>query len=235
MTLKEDLALYQSRRKFPDWKPTPATSVNRGNIFRERLVRRALDFLSLENQVFDWASEAVLIPELEDVAPFIERNAQDERKHTEALYNLSAHYAKTTPSEAVELVNRWQQSNKHPVMLSYALEMGVFFSILPALIKYGDVYAATVAQWISDDEMVHVRTNLRLMQALELKLTKDVVVLVYETVLYIFQPLGESQANLSAARAVKRLATGKDPQMLDDSLPITINFFEQATKQDIVY
>lgn len=238
MTLLKDLQSYQERRRFPDWQPKPTEDVRTDNSKPEdKVILRALEFLPLELQVADWDREAQLVPELEEVESILERNASDEDKHDEVLGYLATHYGKrgVEDSEAISLLKRWVALNCHPVVSMYALECGVFFSILPALTKFGDVYAATVAQWINDDERVHVETNLRLMKALGLKLTDKVVRLVYDTNIYIFSPMGTQYAESQGQRAVRRLTTGKDKQMTQESVPVTIAFFEQRNKQSIVY
>lgn len=236
-----DLQKYQNSRKYPDWEPSPAGTVNFTEGTNTQVVKRALDFLPLELQVAVWDDEASQAwRESAEVRAILERNAADERKHDEALRFLSQHYNKKGFEDnraANELLQHWQvmSSLVHPVVAMYTLEMGVFFSILPALNKRGDVYASTVAAWISDDERVHVETNLRLMKELNLKLTQDCLELVRDTILYIFAPLGEAQATEQARRALKRLTSGKDAAMLRESVPVTIAYFEQTSKQTIVY
>lgn len=230
--LLDDLQSYQDRRRFPHWKPKAPESilVSRGDA-QEQVVQRCLHFLPLELQVADWCTSADLPPE---VSQYLERNAEDEQKHDEVLRMLSDYYGvEDVPAAASSLMNRWHSLSVHPVLAAYALEMGVFFSILPTLIRHGDVYAATVAQWINDDERTHVETNLRIIRHLGLKLTEDIAILVFNTVGYIYEPLGQSQEQ--ATRAVRRLYSGRDKQMLTDSLPITTAFFEQTDKRSIVY
>lgn len=238
MTLLEDLTAYQARRRFPNWKPEPTASVvDNTNTPEAQVILKALDFLPLELQVATWDTEATLIPEFAEVEEILKRNAADEQKHDQALTYLSQHYRKGDESNTQlnRIMWEWLSSNHHPVAAMFALEMGVFFSVLPALIKYGDVYAATVAQWISDDERVHVETGARLMLAFGIKLTKELVKLVYDTNVYIFSPLGQEEADRQGKRAAKRLVTGVDSQMLKESLPTTIAYFEQHNKQSIVY
>lgn len=253
-TLVADLQSYQARRKFPNWQPKPAGVKYTGSkeTPEYQVLLRCLDFLPLELQVAEWDREAALDErclydaiskppkELLSVAEILERNAADENKHDEVLRYLfvylswSGEHSKKD-NTALDLCDRWQALNCHPLVAMYGLEIGVFYSILPFLLKSGDVYAATVAQWISDDEVVHVNTGLRLMKALGLKLTFGVLQLIRDTNLYIFSPLGEQEADERARRAVKRAMSGKDEQMLTESLPTTIAFFEQVDKRSIVY
>lgn len=237
-TLVADLQSYQARRKFPNWQPKPAGVKYTGSkeTPEYQVLLRCLDFLPLELQVAEWDKEATSVPEIAEAASILERNAADETKHDEVLQMLTDYLGKDRQSEkANTLIERWQAINCHPLVAMYGLEIGVFYSILPFLLKSGDVYAATVAQWISDDEVVHVNTGLRLMKALGLKLTFGVLQLIRDTNLYIFSPLGEQEADERAKRAVKRAVSGKDEQMLTESLPTTIAFFEQVDKRSIIY
>lgn len=243
-TLLEDLQSYQARRKFPNWQPKPAANTYTGDKTSPgyQVLLRCLDFLPLEMQVAEWDREALLVPEVEnyEIESILERNAADETKHDTALRYLSNYLEWSGEhhkyiDEHTNLLHRWQTLNCHPLISMYSLEIGVFYSILPALLNSGDVYAATVAQWISDDEVVHVNTGRRLMTALGLKLTKEILTLVHDTNVYIFKPLGDEQAYGVADRAVRRTVSGRDNQMLQESLPTTIAFFEQRDKRSIVY
>lgn len=251
-TLVEDLQSYQSRRRFPNWQPKPAGVQYSGDKSTPayQVLLRCLDFLPLELQVAEWDKEASCYAQVDnldyssDILDILYRNAADEDKHDVVLRYLCDYLGKlwdwnddnfVMPTEAHNLLERWSSLDCHPLVAMYALEIGVFYSILPTLLRSGDVYAATVAQWISDDEVVHVNTGLRLMKALGLKLTFGCLQLVRDTNLYIFSPLGEQEADTRARRAVKRAMTGEDPQMLTESLPTTIAFFEQRDKRSIVY
>jgi len=233
MKLTQDLQSYQDKRRFPNWQPKkPETQrITNGN---DAIVQRCLHFLPLELQVGDWCTTQQELPP--GVQEFLTRNAEDESKHDIVLKMLADYYCVGDISdEANRLLDQWRALDCNPVLAAYTLEMGVFFSILPTLIKHGDVYAATVAQWINDDERVHVETNLRIIRELKLKITKELAALVYNTVVYIYSPLGADAAKANGQRAVKRLLSGKDEQMLTDSLPVTIAFFEQHDKRAIVY
>lgn len=236
MTLVADLQSYQDRRRFPNWQPK-APTVNRVSTLlsnADEVVKRCLHFLPLETQVQDWCLSDSGLPA--DVDSFLKRNAKDELKHDEVLRMLSDYYGvDDVPPYASSLMNHWSSLECHPVLAAYVLEMGVFFSILPTLIKYGDIYASTVAQWINDDERVHVETNLRIVRELQLKVTPDLALLVFDTVAYIYEPLGPEFAKEAGKRAVKRLLSGRDKQMLTDSLPVTTAFFEQHDNASIVY
>lgn len=235
MSLVEDLQKFQAKRKFPDWKPKANTGrYVAKNTPAEEVVRRCISLVDLEVQVGDWVEH--VSKDLPDVAQILLRNVADEQKHDIAIRDLQNYYGMPKPTlDTQRLVKQWQELDCSPVVAAYALEMGVFFTILPILRNSGDVYAATVSNWINDDERVHVETNLRLMKHFGLKIPAEVILLVFHTVVYIFQPMGIEKAEAEGRRACKRLVSTKDPQMLMDSLPITISFFEQNSNQDIVY
>jgi hypothetical protein len=241
-TLYNDLLTYQQKRKTPDWLPKPSATrakIGYGSKPDEQVILRCLAFIDLEEKVGLWVAEAKdSLPD--NIEPFLFRNIADEDKHTLAINHLRDYYTydlafKPWSTEAAKLVERWKASEAHPIVSAYALECGIFFTILPLLQKLGEVYAATVAVWINDDERVHVETNLRLMRHFQLKLSKDLIRLVYDTVEFIFQPQGAEKAQQQANRAVKRIITAKDSAMLEESLPVTISYFEQESNQTIVY
>lgn len=241
-SLLEDLRKFQSKRKFPDWQPKANTgAIKHTHSPEEEVVLRCLAFVDLEAQVGTWIETLAQDSDNDELVQILQRNVADELKHDKAIRDLQMYYRykenfdirKSTRANA--LVNHWKTSEAHPVVNAYALEMGIFFTILPILMRCGDVYAAMVAGWINDDERVHVETNLRLMKHFKLKLTSDLVFLVYNTVAFIYEPFGQERATAEAERAVNRLVKTKDLQMLNESLPIAIAYFEQNKTQDIVY
>jgi hypothetical protein len=240
--LKDQLAHYQNSRRMPDWQPKQALASKPAlSPTQDEIIRRCLSFASLELQVRDWVlatADGKELPKDDEAAikANLRRNSLDEEKHDKVLAYLSDYYEGAHEStESNSLVRRWKLSNAHPIAAAYALECGLFFTILPALIKCGDVYAATVGQWINDDERVHVETNLAIMKRLGLKLNPDLLKLVFDSVSFIFSPAGAEDATYQAKRAVKRVVSGRDKDMLVESVPTTIAFFEQHNKMAIVY
>jgi hypothetical protein len=241
MTLRTDLLSYQQKRKTPNWQPKASTAVAKEYKTPEsEVVLRCLAFIDLEEKVGEWIGSLVTTPDNLDVNDILLRNVSDEKKHTSAIQDLRNYYnyqekGYEWSEEAEKIVKAWEYLGTHPVLNAYVLECGIFFTILPLLQKLGDVYAATVAVWINDDERVHVETNLRLIKELGLKVSIELATLVYQTVHFIYEPLGDSTASYQAARAVRRVVTTKDPDMLKESLPVTISYFEQESNQSIVY
>lgn len=235
--LLEKLQAFQERRRFPDWQPTPPLADFQPPKDPELVdvLRRCASFVNLELAVGEWVTKAVA--ELPEVKEFVLRNAADEAKHDEAVAHLGAHLGvayEALPSEVVSLCKEWD-AQKPSFSLAYALEMGVFFSILPYLSKHGDMYAVKISNWISDDEVVHVLTNREIATSLGETLTKESLSLVARTVYYIFQPLGVEVARDKAAKALNRLRTGEDASLETESAVAIPAFFEQVNKNTVAY
>jgi hypothetical protein len=233
--LLKTLKKAQSRRRFPDWTPTPTKGKFKASAFNTDVIYRMLEFVDLEITVGNWVITSGSDNKLQDeITKLLNRNAADETKHEEVL-KLLRNYVdapSTISSEASALIQRWEEQEPS-FALAYALEMGVFMTILPWLNKNGDVYCSTVSGWISDDETVHVITNAALAKHTGSKLTKEHFALVIDTLAYIFR--GESDVTNRIKRACQRLRTGKDNGMMDESVVTTIAFFEQYDKQPTEY
>jgi hypothetical protein len=230
------LASYQARRRFPDWQPEdPYSPYHEQSPQATAIIKRILAFLNLEVTVGQWVTKALEEANLSEAVAHVERNAKDELKHDIALRKLSVYVGGATEDvTSKELVSRWQKQAPS-FSLAYALEMGVFFSFLPALTSLGDMYCVKVSQWISDEEGVHVLINRELASALGERLTKEQASLVVETLMWTFEPLGTAQAKQVCERALRRLQSGSDPLMMQQSVPVTPAFFEQVDKRSIVY
>lgn len=225
-SLIQTLEKAQQRRRFPDWQPTPPQGKLDSNI-PKTVLWKLLEFIDLEVTVGQWIVKS---NRDQAIASFIERNAADELKHDKALRLLREYAGKpsTISDEANDIIKRWK-AQEPTFALAYALEMGVFMTILPWLNKNGDVYCSTVAGWISDDETVHVVTNAALAKHTGQKLTKAHYTLVRDTLAFIgFEP------NV-IQRAFKRLQSGKDRAMMNESVAITPAFFEQSDKRSTEY
>lgn len=234
MSLLQKLTSFQDRRRFPNWQPKSPTNVHSMPPATVAVIQRMCHLIDLEVTVGGWvqASLASLSHDNYDAAvTYIEHNASDETKHEQVMHCL-ARYVDTppVPLDAQAIVQAWQ--NQPPTFaLAYALEMGVFMSILPWLTKNGDMYCVKVAQWIADDEGVHVLTNRELATLLQEPVTLDMARLVKRTLTYIFA----DDASAHVTRAIRRLNTGSDPEMMNESVAITPAFFEQHDKRSVVY
>jgi hypothetical protein len=233
MSLLQELDKAQARRRFPDWQPKPTSaSYKPEDQTVEATIHRLLDFSDLEITVGEW----ILASATDDsVKEHVERNSKDELKHDEALSYLKSYVGyEAEHSGAQELIERWR-AEEPTFALAYALEMGIFMSILPWLNKNGDVYCSTVSNWISDDETVHVVCNSLLAKHLGQKLTVLHFTLVRDTLAYIYDAYGTAFVRTQVERAFRRLTTGKDNAMMDESVPTTPAFFEQNNKRTTEY
>jgi hypothetical protein len=220
MKLIDKLEAIQTKRKYPHWRPRKVEATV-SNV--DPVIIRCLEFLPLELSVAEWDYEASNLEDCELIADILHRNANDEDKHDKALAYLSKHYGMqpgVRSQEAQNLIDRWKNNKSHPLCRMLALEMGVFFSILPYLKMNGDTYAAEVSDWIKDDEVVHVKTGLLLVSELWLTIDKELLKLVYDSNNYIFK------SHDKAAKATMRLVNGSASDLIDESLPQTVGFFE---------
>lgn len=234
MTLQETLTKFQQRRKFPNWQPKPPTNSSSIDPATTEVIRRICHLVDLEVTVGSWVTKALqALPENDAKAAtaYITKNAKDESKHERVMHYL-AKYVDTqpTPPEAQAIVTAWQDQPPS-FALAYALEMGVFMTILPWLTKQGDMYCVKVAQWIADDEGVHVLTNRELATVLGEPVTLPMARLIKRTLTYIFA----DEAPMHVARSIRRVSTGSDPEMMNESVAITPAFFEQHDKRSVVY
>lgn len=235
-TLVQDFDRYNARRRFPEWKPEdPYSPYHENSPEATQVIRRMLAFLDLELTVGEWVKQALAAANLEAAAPYIERNSLDEQRHDLALRKLAFYVGGASEdNESRALVQEWQKQQPS-FSLAYALEMGVFFTLLPALVELGDMYCTKVSQWISDDEGVHVLVNGRLAKELGERLTKQQVGLVIRTIAWVFKPMGQEYVMRLQQRSLRRLTSGQDPDMMKQSVPVTPAFFEQTDKRSIVY
>jgi hypothetical protein len=229
-----DLERFQSFRKFPKWQPLKPPAKSTKSYFAKdqaALVNRLLQFVDLEVEVGTWIIDSM--GELSQhqqkvVDAYIKRNSQDEKKHDVGFRSLRSYLGYTEDPQGQLLLAAWKKQPPS-FALAYALEMGIFMSLLPWLNRFGDTYVAQLSQWVSDDEMVHVQTNRRLAEFCNQKLTEQMFALVAQTIYYIFQETSQVE------RALHRLTTGQDKAMIGESLPTTIKFFEQLSVEAIVY
>lgn len=229
-TAEAKLQKAQDKRRFPDWQPKPPAGKFTKTNYNEAdlgILERLLHFVDLEVSVGSWvASNSAAYP---SVTRMLQRNTADELKHDEALRQLKSYVGSSEPTkEAKDIINQWN-SQEPTFALAYALEMGVFMSILPWLNKNGDAYCSQVSNWISDDEVCHVVTNNVMMKEQKQPLTKEMFITVRETLLYIFEDINV------VARAFNRLKTGVDTAMMNESIPLTTAFFEQSDKRTTQY
>lgn len=238
--LLETLRSQRSNRRFPDWQPEPTNA--RSNLPANVVVvlRRLCLLRDLEIQVGDWIDAARKEANSDEIVELLQKNIDDEQKHAQTIDYLNA-YINSQPTETEQAHARvvksyWSNNLPQTFASAYALEMGVFFTVLPWMVRNGDVYTTRVSQWISDDEAVHVRNHLTMAKHLQQKLTDKHVTAIKATLQWLFyDALGRQETSRLIDRALLRLRTGKDPAMNDESVPVTVAMFEQKDKRKIVY
>lgn len=236
--LIEDLTQYQAHKT--EWEPYKYTLKYDGDKEspQYKSICRALHFADLETQVKVWDKETIAILEHPEVSEFFAINALDEDNHDVQMHWLSEYFEVPAPdNKALELKQRWYDVGEktHPVTSMYVLECGFFFLLLPNMMRFSDVYTSNIANWISGDEVCHVKTNRRVMHELGLTITSDIVKVLIDTIAYVFEPMGAEFVLNEQKRALKRLTSGKDESLSDFNVVPTTNFFEQRDKQNIPY
>lgn len=217
-----------------NWEPVKYGEKYSGEITPVvQVIKRSLCFVPLELQVKKWDKD--LEGEIPDeVYKFFEINALDEDKHAVALTYLSEYFQVTKDENADYLISLWRlQDNSLAAM--YALESGVFFSILPILMKHGDAFTSSTANWVTGDENCHASTGRAVMSHFGIKVSEPLARLVLDTVSWIFEPMGEAESKSQASRAVRRMVSGKDAMLAEFNIVPTYANFEQKTKKNIAY
>ena len=227
--LVEDLTSQLAKRKLRDWQPKKPN-------FRQssspEIVKKCCLLADLEVTVGEWVTESLKALDNPNLIEMAKSNVSDEIKH-ERQINYLKDYLKAKESDASrEIVKIWQ-SLTPSFITAYALEMGVFFQILPILNVKGDAFCSTVARWISSDEVFHVYFNGKVANALGQKLTQEHLLAVKKTLDFLYDD--EAEASKAFERAIGRFKTGKDLEMEKMSLPTGIAFFEQNDKRSIAY
>lgn len=227
-----------SKRRLKGWEPTkPITKIAREQW--SATLERCCLLGALEVSVGEWvtkAAEALSTKDLELCRYMALANAQDEEKHDLQIAYLKDYVVKEKSEfqdGADEIVRMWQ-ALPASFTTAYALESGVFFTILPYLNTFGDSFCSRVSQWISEDETFHVLFNGTMSEMLGEKLTTAHVEAVVKTLFWLFQD-DVSEAEKACKRAIRRFKTGYDPDMMNEATPTGVSFFEQKTRKQIVY
>ncbi|MGL5878187.1 MAG: ferritin-like domain-containing protein [Xenococcaceae cyanobacterium] len=168
MISETSLNFYQKlklRRR--DWKTIQPSSHQQTLPEANGTLSKALALSQLEMPVADWIameSQKHQFPKL--LAELLALNIQDEAKHDRALNNLKAVFQvkNSDEREAALMVKRANElANIYsPVVVAGVLESSVFFVVLPIYRFLGGAGFRTVASDISNDEQIHVATNLQL-------------------------------------------------------------------------
>lgn len=234
----ETIVQAQTKRRYPNWEPQPCSArYSCRDKAQLKTLQRCVSLLNLELQVGDWLNENSnpdVLPN--EVIECLKRNVADEDKHFAALSFLQEYSGidKDGEQKVNELTELWQSMPSNFATI-YALEMGVFFSVLPYLVRHGDMFFVSVSQWISDDEAVHVTTHGTLMKEFKQRITQEHADAVIKTLYFIFEFLPETTKQSLVSRALNRLVSGKDPDMANYSLPATVDKFSQESMKSLVY
>jgi hypothetical protein len=152
-----------------DWQPIEPSANQDYNPHAKATLQKALALSSLELPVGHWVSlelEKNLKKFPVNLAILLDANIEDEAKHTRVLDSLIKVFPLTEADiaqadaftgEADRLANIYS-----PIVVAGVLEVSIFFVLLPMYRFLGGAGFRTVASDISNDEQVHVATNIQL-------------------------------------------------------------------------
>ena len=239
MTVAEQIQEIAGKRRLKGWEPVPTSSKFTGDAGVKRVIQRLCLLKDLEIQVGDWITEGLSSQDEQAIREALEQNISDEERHFRTIESLEV-YVTPLKDKGEQLmadnIKRLWAGLPQTFASAYALEMGVFFSILPWMAKHGSPYIQQSSNWISDDEAVHVRIHLLCSKLLSQKLSYDHLRAIHQTLTFLFKgTLHVSEIQSLIERAINRLKTGRDDVMRDESVLATPAFFEQQNKNDIKY
>lgn len=156
---------YQRRRK---WEVIPVSNKQSWTEEATRTLQKALAVSALELPVMDMIyDEANKHHNLEEpVLKLLMANAEDEIKHDKALGRLKE--ILPPKSEDISFMNDVVKEaarlgeQMSPITVAGALEVSIFFVVLPMYRFLGGSAFRTIANDISNDENIHVATNVNL-------------------------------------------------------------------------
>lgn len=162
----------QLQSKRTRWLPIAPTTTQIVKPGAELTLQKALALSQLELPVGSWISEELVKnPDLpQNVIDLLRLNIEDEVRHDEALNNIRVVYP--VPEKFDAEVSQFIKRADHlanlysPVTMSAVLESSIFFVILPMFRFLGGVAMRTTANDISNDEAIHVSTNIQLVKDL---------------------------------------------------------------------
>lgn len=239
MTIAQQIQEISGKRRLKGWEPVPTTSKFTGDPGVRKVIQRLCLLKDLEIQVGNWINVGLDSQDEQAIREALMQNISDEERHYRTVQALESYVEpllnKGEQLMAENIVRTWADLPQTFVS-AYALEMGVFFSILPWMAKHGSPYIQQASNWISDDEAVHVRIHLLCSKLKGQKLSIDHLQAIKNTIHFLFrQVYGDEEIFVIVDRAISRLKTGKDVTMRDESVLATPAFFEQRTREDIKY
>lgn len=162
-----DVAYYQNQiNRRRNWEVIKPSSI--GFICNDAIptLQRCLALRCLEMPVASWLEEEMSKGDMpETVIKLLRQNQKDEVKHDEVLNNLVGIFPvpDKLENEAQQIAQMWNSlaSMFSPILTAGIIESSVFFVILPIYRFMGSKPMRTVANDISNDENIHVATNIK--------------------------------------------------------------------------
>lgn len=211
------------------------------------ILERCLALRILEMPVATWVGDELehnksLPSELHQL---LQLNQQDEVKHDQVLNNIADVFPVPAKiqSEAQEIADRWFElaEKYNPILVAGIAESSLFFVILPIYRFLGSKVFRTVANDISNDENVHVATNIQLSMDMGYNRGEALNKLRAETIEWITADLPERCSNKFMSRSHWRTASynlyhkGKASELSDTRRAVMPAFFEASNDKLPIY
>lgn len=235
--------LTNRRRQWEVIKP-PKQTVQIG---AETTIQKALSLSALECPVGVFIEELIQshrdLPQ--PVLNLLQANADDEIKHDKVLANLREAYPVDMEHDVeVDLIVR--EANRlsliySPVLVAGVLEVSVFFVILPMYRFFGSGGFRTIANDISNDENIHVATNIQLAKDLKYDRTTTLDNFRKSIVNWLTADLPEVNDNPKMTRDFWRKSSdnlyyqGKSVELRDTKRSVMQSFFEKSNSSLPIY
>lgn len=221
----------------------------------EKTIQRCLALRHLELPVGEWITAASKreTEKIGDIGmQLLASNINDELRHDEqlnyAFRSLSlagSEFRDNIEVEASGILSRWldMANTYHPATVAFTAEAGVFIPALTMLRRIGSVALANIANDISADESLHLRTHREVGVILggepvneELhNLRKETLDWLTTDLREVEKPGKYSQKRTYFRASEKLIKDGKADEIKDTSRATMISFFEVAGNHIPVY
>lgn len=243
--------LLQAKRP---WTPTE-TSDHLVTPGAEKTIQRCLALRHLELPVGDWITMASKREQQqvgETGMNLLLSNINDEIRHDHQLnmaFNCLSLAGQTfreqIESEAKDILKSWvdMTNTYHPATVAFTAEAGVFIPALTMLRRIGSVALANIANDISADESLHLRTHREVGVTIGNEpvnsklhdLREETLSWLTSDIREVTKPGKYSQKRTYFRASEKLIQDGKSEELADTNKAVLTSFFEVANNHIQVY
>jgi hypothetical protein len=242
MEYQETVAQLQAiEKRRPTWAVTSPVGLPLGTC--PPTLQKVLSLRGLELDVKDWTLTAIEKLDMDSTAfirirDILESHSQDEDKHDRQLDLLAGYWGATGYVDgSLELQQRWEQNQSHPLAKKLALEAMVLFQCMALMLVAApsDLFTQSVRQWILFDESAHVASARVLVKVFGVRLDRELLALGVDTVKWLTSDLGQEEQDRFLRIAIGILKDGRSPDAAQVSSVSVPEFFTQSANNRIAY